>query len=575
MASARLAIIDLDPEANQPLDSADGSWQLVYNGEIYNFRELATSYGLSTRAHRSDTWMLLELIQSIGVTKAREQLRGMYAFAAWEKAAGRLWLARDPFGIKPLAWSRLGSLLLFSSDPRSIASWRRHLEASSPINPYSLTHFLMVGYVPGDATMWSPIDRVEPGTVIALDSDATTFYRWDPLQNRPSDTDATIDEVDAAVRRSVERHLIADVDVGSFLSGGIDSSLITSIARRDLTASMRTYSVGFCTHEVPDETPEAERMAAILATKHTTLRLSSDRFQDLALAVGEAFPEPHADPAAMPMLALSERARNDVKVVLTGEGGDEMFGGYRRHWAFPLARRNPAQIASKLGLGEALKRLGGRRARQVVDSMGGSAGSGFLSYLTQLHWDRLVPVSAHSSPQVVSDAIARYEPDVEGDPTPQSMRYLELRRHLPETYLEKGDRTTMFHGLEARVPFLDLDLASVALRIKSDMLARPWRTKLLLRKVASRHLPLQTHKAPKRGLTVPLVDWLSQPAASRWTRESLLGGYAAQHGLVEEPALTRLLKDIADVASPGNAEATYRLLCLELWCRSAARDGAL
>jgi asparagine synthase (glutamine-hydrolysing) len=433
----------------------------------------------------------------------------------------------------------------------------------------------MVGYIPGDATAWSEVDRVEPGAVIALASDDVAVLRWDPLQYRPPGPAATVDEVDAGLRQSVERHLVADVEIGSFLSGGIDSSLITTIARREFAAPMRTYSVGFCTDEVADETPDAERMAAKLMTKHTSLMLGSDRFQDLASAVGEAFPEPHADPAAMPMLALSERARQDVKVVLTGEGGDEMFGGYRRHWAFPLARGNSAQVARKLGIGSLLRRFGGRRARQVADSMSGSAGSGFLRYLTQLHWDRITPISSVSSPEMVSDVIARYELVGQGRTTTQSMRYLELRRHLPETYLEKDDRTTMYHGLEARVPFLDLELAAVALRVEPYMLARPWRTKLLLRQVASRHLPPETHQAPKRGFAVPLVGWLSPPTTLRWVRESLLDGHAVRRGLLDGPAVSRLFQSIADLGTPGNAEAMYRLLALELWCRSAAQEGAL
>jgi asparagine synthase (glutamine-hydrolysing) len=575
LASARLAVIDLDQEANQPMASPDGAWELVFNGEIYNYRQLALEHGLSDRARRSDSWTTLELIQRYGVNRAHHLLRGMYAFAALETSSTRLWLVRDPFGIKPLAWTQVGTAVLFGSDPRSLASWRIQIGAPNHLDDYSLTHFLMVGYVPGDSTAWNDIHRVEPGAVVTMDANGPTVDDWDPFGGGSDGQIVTPDDVDAALRASVARHLIADVEIGAFLSGGIDSSLITTIARHEFGSSMKTYSVGFDSHDVPDETVAAQRMAKAINTKHTTLTLREGDFCGLAQSVAEAFPEPHADPAAMPMWALSQRAREDVKVVLTGEGGDEMFGGYRRYWSLPLARTAVGRIAGRIGLAAVARGIGNRRLRQVADSASGATGGAFLRYLTQRHWDQVTPVSAMCSTETVARVIDRYEINRGGETTPASMRYLELRRHLPETYLEKDDRTTMRHGLEARVPFLDLDLAAVALKLDGGMLARPGKTKVLLRKVAARYLPAGTAHAPKRGFTVPLKSWMSPARTTEWIRESLLDGQAVARGIFDVRALPNVVAGLSNVEGAGNAEALYRLLMLELWCRDAAKDGAL
>jgi asparagine synthase (glutamine-hydrolysing) len=576
LASARLAVIDLAPEADQPLTTDDGAWELVFNGEIYNYQQLAAQHGLSDRARRSDSWTVLELVGLLGVDQARRSLRGMYAFAAWERAASRLWLARDPLGIKPLTWTRVDGSVLFASDPRSLASWRRQLGAPCGLDAYAITHFLMLGYIPGDASAWEDVERLSPGALLAIDAHGTALDVWEPLDDQPSGDMCTVDVLDAAIRDSISRHLVADVELGAFLSGGIDSSLVVSIARREFDAPIRTYSVGFDSGAVTNETAAAERMAAELGTLHTSLHLSAADCRNLLASVVEAFPEPHADPAAMPTMALSQRAREDVKVVLTGEGGDELFGGYRRYWALPLARGRVGRTAGALGLAAIAARVGGRRLRQVADSVTpGSPGEAYLRYLTQLHWRAMTPVSGLCTPSLVGRVIERYELDAQQPPTARSMRLLELRRHLPESYLEKCDRATMRHGLEARVPFLDLDLVAVALRIHHHHLARPGRTKVLLRQVAARHLPAKVARGPKQGFSVPLQDWLAVPSTASWIREALLGGEATQRGVLDAVALPGVLRDLT--ASPGSAqaEAMYRLLCLELWYQSARRDGAV
>ena len=567
MASARLAIIDLNPEANQPLMSADGQWELVFNGEIYNYKELALSHGLSDKAQRSDTWTLLELIGLFGVDKARRLLRGMYAFAAWETNVGRLWLARDAFGIKPLAWTETNGLILFGSDPRSLASWRGVLGDSCEVDPYALTHYLMVGYIPGDSSAWAAIHKVAPGTCVEIGADGARMHDWDPLQ-ADCGTAPSVEEVEAALIDSVALHLVSDVEVGAFLSGGIDSGLIVALARQYSGAPMRTYSLGFDSSDLHDESVTAARVAEMFGCRHTTVRLSASDFRRLAEEVADAYPEPAADAAAMPTLELSRRARTDVKVVLTGEGGDEMFGGYRRYWALPLARGLLARTATAVGVGRFARSFGGRRIRQMADASGGTLEEAYVRFLTQQQWQPLLLTSQLATSGRAAEALSRYRLEGGTRPTGKSLQKLELQRHLPESYLEKTDRATMRHGLEARVPFLDLRLASVAMRIAQSQLTRLGHTKPLLRQVANRHLPKDITHAPKRGFSVPLEAWLRVDSNAHWVRETLLGGEAIHLGLLDPEGLSRAVPTLG-------AEAVYRLLALELWARSAKSDLAL
>jgi asparagine synthase (glutamine-hydrolysing) len=575
LASARLAIIDLNPEADQPLTSADGEWELVFNGEIYNYRDLAITHGLSEKASRSDSWAVLELIGRLGVVEAHRQLRGMYAFAVWEVNAERLWLVRDPFGIKPVAWTPIENGVLFGSDPRSLAIWRNHLGLPREIDAYALTHYLMLGYVPGDATMWADIRRCAPGSATVVDKAGARVIGWEtPFQDESIDP-PTADEVEAAIRATVVRHLIADVEVGAYLSGGLDSSLVVSLASRAAGAPLRTYSVGFDSTSVFDESGMAEAMARSIRSVHQTLRIGLGDIGELAEGVVEAFPEPHADAAAIPILALSRRARQDVKVVLTGEGGDEMFGGYRRYWALPMARGRLMRLAARGRFGELASRLGGRRVSQMVSVANSSPAAAYARLLTVSHWDSIIASGGHATTSLVPRVLSRYDTPELANPGADSLRRLDLDRHLPESYLEKGDRATMRCGLEARVPFLDLDLARIAVRLSNKQLAKVGRTKILLRQLAEKHLPTSVTRAPKRGFSVPLRDWMAGDATAQWARDTLLGGAGLQLGVFHQEGLSSTLQQLWGLETDEKAETAYRLLMLELWCRQCLQSGAL
>jgi len=316
-------------------------------------------------------------------------------------------------------------------------------------------------------------------------------------------------------------------------------------------------------------------VARAIGARHQTLRIGSSQFRGLMEQVVEAFPEPHADAAALPMLALSSRACQDVKVVLTGEGGDEMFGGYRRYWALPLARGRLMHLVARGQIGQLVSRLGGRRVSQMVSAANYSPTAAYARLLTVSQWDSIVACGGLATTSLVPRVLNRFDTPQLAELRPKSLRRLELERHLPESYLEKDDRATMRCGLEARVPLLDLDLARIAFRLSNEQLATVGRTKILLRKVAERHLPPSVTRAPKRGFSVPLAEWLAQDTTSQWAHDSLLGGIGLQLGVFDRAGLTSALQQIADFDTEQKAETAYRLLILEFWCRECLQNGAV
>jgi asparagine synthase (glutamine-hydrolysing) len=275
------------------------------------------------------------------------------------------------------------------------------------------------------------------------------------------------------------------------------------------------------------------------------------------------------------MLALSKRARQDVKVVLTGEGGDEIFGGYRRYWALPLARGRLMRLAAGGPMGELVSRLGGRRVSQMFSAANSSPAAAYARLLTLSHWDSITASGGPAATGLVPRVLSRYDTPGLARPAADTLRRLDLERHLPESYLEKDDRATMRFGLEARVPFLDLDLARLAARLPNRQLARFGRTKILLRQLAERHLPRSVTRGPKRGFSVPLSAWIAIGSTAQWVHDTLLDGAGLQLGVFERTGLSSTLTQLGRFDKGEQAEAGYRLLILELWCRECLDSGAL
>lgn len=568
LAHTRLSVIDVSDEANQPL-SYEGV-TLVFNGEIYNYRALASANRLDERAHRSDSWLLLEMLAHRAPSTVVDDLYGMYAFAAYYHAKSELHLCRDAFGIKPLYWTMHEGCVAFASDPLALVEWRRQVGAPVTFARQAIAHYLLLGYMNRCDPAWEEIFAVDPGQTVVISRggiEAISSHVWASEHALVEAEHDLLYEVEDALEHSISRHLVADVPVGIFLSGGIDSGLITAFASR--RNPLKTYSVGFSGAGVQDESPMARGTAELFGCEHTSIRLGGSDFPKLAEEVGEAYPQPFGDAAAMPTLALSRRAREDVKVVLSGEGGDEMFGGYRRLWALPLARSIPLVGVSRLS-----RLTGNRRVAQVVLATRGGDGSGYVQMISPVPLND-IRAMAPGLDREFDVALSKFD-TVFSDETmhrSQSMAGHELRHHLPDAYLEKTDRATMRHGLEARVPFLDMEVLRVARRLPPRLFIRRGETKVALRHVARRNLGHAQAYAPKQGFGVPVATWMHYGKNFDWVRDLVRHGALVESGLVEAHPLAALVRRCEQDHKSEAHGFLYLLLAFELWTQYQDRTG--
>jgi asparagine synthase (glutamine-hydrolysing) len=500
LGHTRLAIIGLTPEADQPLTSADGSLTITFNGEIYNYVEIAADLGIPDAG--SDTRVLVETLRRWGV-EGLQRLRGMYAFLAWDQRLGRLIAGRDPWGIKPLyvLHHAGGGVTLASEIPPLLL-----LPEARTIDPAGLGTYLSFGHTGQTVTMFQRIRKVAPGS--AWEWRRQNDGRWEARAFRIGEhtVDPSLERALAdAVDDSVAAHLVADVEVGVFLSGGTDSTLIADAAAR-LVPDLRTFTLSFPGFPAIDESERAAANARLLGSRHRTIPVDADVMRDAARTVLGVHGEPFGDAAALPLTILARAAREDVKVALTGEGADELFGGYRRYRvsrmlelpALPAVRwatRPLARAWSK-------RRDDGPNARAIEAMLWGG---GVQSHAALLLGDLNALSEAASTLGRQAELLARsdWEAVANGEGERGTARSFDLRRWLPNMYLEKADRATMAHGLEARVPYLDPVVASVA-----ESSVRQRFGKEILQRELRRRLPEVRLPDEKKGLSVDLRSLL-------------------------------------------------------------------
>lgn len=526
-AHRRLAIIDLDG-GRQPMQSPESRAVLTFNGEIYNFKELRQQLeadGLRFREH-SDTEVVLKAYERWG-HHCVDHLQGMFAFAIWDAHDARLFAARDRLGIKPFYYQWRDDTLTFASELKAIL-------AASPdddrrVDSPSFDRYLRLQYVPAPHTMVAGIRHLRPGHTLTL------VRGHEPHEQRywratgATGHDATADELDAQLHTSVRSHMVADVPVGALLSGGLDSSLVVAHMVRTATTPVHTFSVGFDDPRM-DERPMARRVAAELGTVHHEQVVTDDDAVRELPRVAAAMDEPLADYAALPTYLIARFAAQHVKVVLTGEGADELFAGYRRYrrdrLLAPIARLRPTYQASHVFSGRETARLLGRRVSGLDGPARGTTGTrGTLNHL-----------------------LLR---DIEG--------------WLPDNLLVKVDRMTMLSSLEARVPYLDHHFVHYALGLppsaKLHWLRGP--NKLLMRRAAAHHLP-HLASMPKRGFKPPIDAWLRgrlRPLA----HDVLLSASARIAAHVDQAEVRRLLAN--HDAGRTNGHRIWALLVHEIWSR--------
>jgi asparagine synthase (glutamine-hydrolysing) len=514
LAARRLSIIDLET-GDQPIANEDGSVHVVQNGELYNYRELRAR--LESAGHRfatrSDTEVLVHLYEEHGVGFA-ERLRGMFAVALWDARQRRLVLARDPFGIKPLYYRVAADGLEFASELRALPRGEIDFDA--------LEAFLAFNSIPGPYSIFRDVRKLPAGHLLVWeDGEAriSRFARPGPVpaaEVRDGDDDELAEELRARLRDSVRAHLIADVPVGVLLSGGVDSSVLAALAAQESSEPVHTFSIGFQERSF-DELDDARTVAQRYGTRHEELVLQPDAAL-LLPALAEAFDEPFADSSALPTYLVSELAASHVKVALSGEGGDELFGGYYTYAADLLAVRfgRLAPLARPL-----VERLpsSSRKASLDYKAKRFVRGAGLPPLERHYSWKEIFSPEARAELTSGSDPLSasRLDPvdllrnrfsETEGAELLARLQDVDLGTYLVDDLLVKTDRASMAHSLEARVPYLDPLVAGLAHALPKRLKVSGMRKKRLLRRAAAPLLPRRIVYGRKRGFSIPAAAWL-------------------------------------------------------------------
>jgi asparagine synthase (glutamine-hydrolysing) len=513
----RLAVIDPSPAGRQPMHSADGRYVMVFDGEIYNYVELAqrlAARGVQLRS-RSSSEVLLEMYAWLGKDVVR-QLRGMYAFAIWDRRDRELFCARDPFGIKPFFYAlttgghrpRSGPQLRFASERKALADSGE----VTAIDPDALRRYLSFQYVPAPATLVPPARSLPPGHVlIARPGGRVDVFRyWRPeLRPARSPSSSSPEKILAAMRDSVAVHLRSDVPVGAFLSGGVDSATLCALAAES-SPGLLTFTVGF-EREGYNEIDDAMATATALGVKSVPYVISPDEFVAALPRIIWHLDDPMADAAAVPLWFAAREARKHVKVVLSGEGADELFGGYGVYYQPGMVRAGKAlpswgratisRVASEMPAGAKGKGLLNRTSTPLRRRYIGNA------YVYQADQARLLVRRGNGSEFDVTDPVYRQAAEAGLDDV-ATMQLVDVNTWLPGDILVKADRMAMAHGLELRTPFLDREVLAVAARLARVEKTAAGTTKFALREAINDLLPQAAAERPKLGFPVPLGHWL-------------------------------------------------------------------
>ncbi len=563
----RLSIVDLSPAGAQPMISASGRYVITYNGEIYSAGELRPeleALGHCFRGH-SDTEVIVEAVDEWGVAATVKRLIGMFAFAVWDRKERRLSLVRDRLGIKPLYYGRQDGRIAFASELKAfeaLPGWRGEL------NHDALASYLRLSYVPSPHSIYRGIDKLAPGHIATIDTGGNieTSAYWSLAdvaregQAAPfevSDAEAT-DALEALLGDAVKRRLVADVPLGAFLSGGIDSSAVAAMMRAKSTGPVRTYSIGFGEAGY-DEAPHAKAVAGHLGTEHTELYVSPCEAEAVIPELPSIYDEPFADSSQVPTYLLSKLTRQHVTVALSGDGGDELFAGYTRHRFARALAGVPAGVGKGLacGLGVAGPALWDRvfnllpaRQRPTL------AGDKMLKAAAMLRQGGEGAYRSLVSAWEEPDKVARRGRELKGaifDPAVATalpdgldrMQYLDTLTYLPDDILTKVDRASMAVALEVRVPILDHRIVEFSWRLPSRFKMRRGQGKWLLRQVLYRHVPPHLVERPKSGFAIPIGAWLRGPLKP-WAEELLSEKRLAEGGLLNPaPILARWNEHLA------------------------------
>jgi asparagine synthase (glutamine-hydrolysing) len=591
LGQRRLAIIDLSPGGAQPMHSADRRFVITFNGEIYNYRDIRRELQAAGHSMRSDsdTEVLLEACALWGVEAAIERAIGMFAFALWDRKTRSLTLARDRLGIKPLYYAATPERILFASQLKAFRPtpyWKPTIDEDAVVG------YLRHAYIAQPRTIYREAEKLAPGHILTLRAGSTPSPKcfWDlrgiaaagQRRNDPvPDPREAADRLDALLRDSVKLRMIADVPLGAFLSGGIDSSTVVALMQAQSTRSVKTFSIGF--HESGyDEAQCAKQVAAHLGTDHTEFYVEPQHALDVIPHLADWFDEPFADPSQIPTYLVSELTRKHVTVALSGDGGDELFAGYNRYvWAERLARAvnlvpRPLRGASAAALRALAPQTWNRLFGFVPAAWRPALPGDKLHKITTLldnpqpdaiyrrlvsQWERPEDVAAAGrEPRgpMWDPTIAHDFPDL----VPR-MQLLDMITYLPDDILTKVDRATMAVGLEGRVPLLDHRVVAYSWSLPLEFKLRGGRSKWLLRQVLDRYVPRSLIDRPKMGFGVPIDAWLRGPLRE-WAESLLAPARLASDGFVRVEPVRRAWREHLE-GSRNWQYPLWTVLMLQAW----------
>lgn len=572
----RLSILDLSEAGNQPMDSQDGRYVLILNGEIYNYRDLRERLQKENKIQafrgHSDTEALLEYISAYGIKQALIDSTGMFAFALFDRKQKRLFLARDRIGEKPLYYGFVNQSFVFASELGAIAELGKE---KFNIDQGALRLYLRRGYIPAPYSIYQEIRKAEAGEIIELDAPYRTIQRykyWNLMdvakfgEDHPfsgSENDAA-EELERLIRNSIRMQLQADVPVGAFLSGGIDSATVVALAQEESREQVRTFSIGF-EEEAYNEAPAAKEIARHLGTDHTEFYVSTREAIDTIPKLAYFYSEPFADSSQIPTFLVSKLAKEKVTVSLSGDGGDELFCGYlsyqgmRRRWNLfqktpyllrcalsSCARHIPKEHAIRLN---ELKYYLGKKNPEEIFAIYGDM-SMDINHLSEEHSLPNDQMLSYPSGWLQSDVI-------------ENIMLMDMLEYLPDDILVKVDRSAMAVSLESRIPFLNKDIVSFAWTLPHSYKHKDRDTKRVLRKVLYRYVPKELMDRPKKGFGVPVLEWIKHGELREWAEDLLSPAKIRTENLLPADEVTHIWEDFKQHGRGG--VYVWYLLMLEEW----------
>ncbi len=592
----RLSIIDLSETGAQPMHSQDGRFTIVYNGEIYNFEEQRAELERRNYSFRgtSDTEVVLNAIREWGVREALDRFNGMFAFGVWDRRGEQLHLVRDRIGIKPLYYGWVNRAFVFGSE---LKSFRKVEGFDNRVDRSALAGYMRYKYVPNPQAIYENIKKLPPGCLISIRPEEvqvrevpepTSYWSLEEVAKSgqknlfPGTDQEAVDRLDKLLRDAISGRMIADVPLGAFLSGGIDSSTVVALMQAQRSDSVKTFSIGFHAEDY-NEATHAKEVAKHLGTDHTELYVSPEEAMDVIPKLPSLYDEPFADSSQIPTYLVSKLARQKVKVSLSGDGGDELFGGYNRYFRAQRIWNRIGWLPSAIrgGIAEGLKSLSsktwrtfyqggapmlpksldikhpGEKAYKIADALQGTRESLYQRLIS--HWDPAEVVRKESESQrgvrsVVPDAVQEY---------PHQMMYQDTLTYLPDDILVKVDRASMGVSLESRVPLLDHRVVEFAWRLPLRTKVRNGMGKWVLRQVLYKYVPEQIMDRPKMGFGVPVGKWLRGPLRD-WAEALLDRSRLEEEGYFKPGPIRELWeKHLA-----GQRNAQYRLwdvLMFQAW----------